>query len=53
MYDDGAVGAAHRFGDRLDVERHQRAKVDDLGVDPLLLQGRGGRERLDARCVRS
>src|ERR1700742_4456087 len=46
MYDDGPAGAADRFGDRLDVERHQCAKVDDLGADPLFLQRGGGREGL-------
>ena len=38
VHDHGPAGAPHRFDDRLDVERHQRAQIDDLGADPLFLQ---------------
>ena len=38
--DQQAVGLAHALGDRLDVERHDRAQVDHLALDAL------GRERL-------
>ena len=34
--DDAAAGLHHRRDDRVDVERHQRAQVDDLGIDALL-----------------
>lgn len=33
LHDDGAVGLGHRFEDRFLVERHQRARVDNLGLD--------------------
>ena len=37
VHDHGSAGAAHRLDDGLDVQRHQRAQVDDLGADALLL----------------
>jgi len=39
--DDAAAGLAHRGGDRVDIERGQRAQVDDLDAAPVL--ARGGR----------
>ncbi len=40
MHDHGPSGAAHRLGHGLDIERHERAQIDDLGAHPLLLKRR-------------
>jgi hypothetical protein len=37
--DDAAAGLAHRGGDRVHVERGQRAQVDDLDAAPVLTRG--------------
>ena len=52
--DDGPARASDRFDDGLDVERNERAQVDDLGADTVL----GGERRprpatRRARCARS
>ena len=45
--DDGAAGAPHRLRERVEVERHERARVDHLGLDPVLAREPVGRlERL-------
>jgi hypothetical protein len=36
--------AAHGGGERLAVERHQRARIDDLHLDPLIGEATGGLE---------
>ena len=36
--DHRATGLANRSFDRLEVQRHQRAQVDHLGLDPFLCQ---------------
>ena len=38
VHDHRPPGAPHRLDDGLDVQRHQRAQVDDLGAHALLLQ---------------
>ena len=40
VHDHAAAGLLDRGVDRVDVERHQRAQVDHLGVDAGLLDGR-------------
>ena len=44
--DDRTPGAPDRGHDRVDVERHQRARVDDLGFDPFGRETLGRRARL-------
>src|SRR6476469_2540364 len=49
MDDDAAAGLLHRLLDRVEVERDERAEVDHLGVDALLLD-RGERD-MDHRAI--
>ena len=49
MHDDAAAGLLHRRLDGVDVERQQRAQIDDLRIDAGLL--RRGLRDMDHRAV--
>src|SRR6478735_4376924 len=47
VHDHRPPGTTYRFDDGLDVQRDERAKIDDLGIDALVLQETRGRQRLE------
>src|SRR5450631_4888746 len=45
------AGFGHGFENRLDVDRTQSRKIDDLGADPSVLEFRDRTQRFDGHCT--